>query len=174
LYEVRDASNAALIEPTDCDSPCESWFLGNPIGGCTAICRSPEVTKLAPGEGIETQWSGRYVRRAELPRECNTAMPEENPVTCDLTKRVEPGSFTFSARAGSEYACNDYPGDCSDCEPNASGGCILRGAMVTGNANDARAAVDLDGSYGVSGSAGSANRSAGQVRSVELVFRRRL
>ena len=174
LYEAYDESNTLLAGPDPCGSPCQSWLAGAPIGGCVGICAHSEVTKLGAGERIAIPWSGLYRVEAQLPSACTASqLGAEGPVSCSVQKRVEPGSYTFYANAGSSYRCNDNPNGCGECVPAATGGCILRNAIVTGSDNFAQLLVKLDPGYGISGSAGNANMS-GKPLPIELVFRRPL
>jgi len=172
LFGVRDASNAVVVEPDSCGSPCQSWLAGEPIGGCNSICLPSEVTKLAAGERITIPWSALYRFDTQLPRACDASqLAGEGVPSCSVAKRVEPGSYSFYAAAGSEYACDDNPAGCGECVPGAKGGCVLRNAIVTGADHNAQMLVQLDPGYGISGSAGNANMS-GEPLPVELVFRR--
>jgi len=174
LYEVYDASNALLAGPDPCGSSCQSWLAGEPSGGCTAICLPSEVTQLAAGERIAIPWSGSYRSDVQLPSACNGSQQVgDGPVDCSMEKRVEPGAYEFYAEAGSSYECNDDSNGCGECVPGATGGCVLRNAMVTGAESSAQSLVQLDAGYGISGSAGSANMS-GKPLPIELVFRRPL
>jgi len=174
LYEVRDASDTVVARPDPCGSPCQSWLAGEPIGGCTSICRPSEVTKLDAGESINIQWSGLYRSEAQLPSACNASeLADEAPVSCSVQKRIEPGSYSFYANAGSGYSCNDNAIGCGQCVPGATGGCTLFNAIVTGAELIAQSLIQLDPGYGISGSAGNANMS-GKPLPIELVFRRPL
>lgn|GEM_PF-3146782 len=174
LYEVRDDSNTALAGPDPCGSSCQSWLAGEPSGGCTAICLPSEVTKVDAGERMAIEWSGMYRFEAQLPSACNASqLGGEGPVSCNVEKRVEPGSYTFYASAGSGYSCNDNPSGCGQCDPRATGGCTLRNALVTGVETIAQSLIQLDPGYGISGSTGSADMS-GKPLPIELVFRRPL
>ena len=174
LFEVHDASNAVVAEPDTCGTPCEGWLAGEPIGGCNAICLPSEVTKLDAGERISIPWSALYQFDAQLPSACNTSqLGGGGPVSCSVAKRIEPGSYTFYAVAGSDYACGGNPSGCGECVPGRKGGCVLRNAIVTGADHNTQAFVPLDPGYGISGSAGNANMS-GAPLPIELVFRRPL
>jgi hypothetical protein len=175
LYEVRDASNANLPAPGSCDSPCQGWLAGNPVGGCPTICFPSEVTQLAAGDVLSLPWAGLYQLEAELPNACNAAQQLGGSVTCTVDKRIEPGSYTFYAHAGSGYRCDDtaYGNTgygCGECVPSTTGGCVLHGAIVTGAETSAQLTVQLDPGYGISGSAGSGNPS-GDPLPIEVVFR---
>jgi hypothetical protein len=132
------------------------------------------VTKLDAGERMAIPWSGLYRFEAQLPSACNASrFTGGGAVSCDVARRVEPGSYTFYAHAGSGYSCNEHSNGCGACVPGATGGCTVLDAIVTGPENTAQLPVDLDPGYGISGSAGSSNMS-GAPLPIELVFRRPL
>jgi len=171
LYGVLDASGTTLPNSGICSTPCQGFLDGNPIGGCVGLCLAPEVTRLNPGETLVTQWSGLYAVADQLPHECDASVSSgEGPVSCVVDRRIEPGSYTFVAEAGSDFTCDGSVADCPTCKPGTDG-CTLRGATVSGSNFTAVMPVDLDAQYGIYGSHFGGPFGDGQVSSVELVFR---
>ena len=131
-----------------------------------------------------TTWNGLFSVQGELPAKCvpyDTG--DASTVSCDQAKRVEPGTFTFSARAGSSVDCSQTSaaGACSTCVASPNGGCSTSGALIAGPLHMAQAVVTLDESYGVypaptvspgsnAGNAAPAPGGAAAVRTVELIF----
>lgn len=169
-YEVRDASQSVISERGPCGSSCESWVLGNPVGGCVALCMPTEVTKLAAGETMTTKWYGLSATDTDLPKQCN-ASQLEGTVTCSTNKRVEPGTYTFSSSAGSQLICNGTPNSCPECVPSAGGGCTVSdvGITVAGTELSVKRRVELDATYGIIGSSGGGSNNT-VTKSVALVF----
>jgi hypothetical protein len=131
-----------------------------------------------------TTWDGLFRVQGELPAKC---VPYEtggdSKVSCDQAKRIEPGTFTFSARAGSGVDCSqtNANGACSACVPLPNGGCSASGALIAGPIHTAQAVVTLDESYGVypapdaspgsnAGNAAPAPGGIAAVSTVELIF----
>lgn len=167
LFQVLDASGAVLRPPGRCDTPCQGFLDGNPVGGCTADCPLDQVIKLAPREVRTEIWSGVYLSDVALPRDCN-ASSETSSVTCSVRRRIEPGLYNFVVAAGSEVACDALDDDCGACMPMANGGCSVIGGTVKGDVLNAKTAVNLDASFGVFAE-GSGSQGDG-FRSVDLVF----
>jgi hypothetical protein len=113
-----------------------------------------------------------------LPAGCLTFDPGSE-YGCDQAKRIEPGSYTFHAVAGTQNDCRMTTGSmCTSCTPDPNGGCSTQGALITGPLFEAEATVMLDQSYGFYPNAADAEPSPGSgagpgglpMATVELVF----
>jgi hypothetical protein len=178
-YRIADQHGETLPRPGSCQQSCQDLRRDGPIG-CPTICAYPDSLALQPGEAFYTTWDGLFVTTTELPAQC-LAQPEYG-TSCELSRTIQPGSFTFSARAGRSLECLESPtGDCQACTATGNGGCTTPGSLITGEKLTARATVLLDGSYGVYGSlpapAPALPKPGGDVpgaaayRAVELIFR---
>jgi len=151
LFQVADADGAALPGLGDCRSPCTS-LRQQGVGGCTGICLLPSAVALQPSETLYTTWDGFFRVSGQLPAKC---VPfdsgNETTVACDQAKRIDPGSFLFSARAGSALDCSQTTGagSCTACTPSPNGGCTTSGSLVTGPMHSTQTFVLLNESYGV-------------------------
>jgi hypothetical protein len=173
LFEVSDARGGRLTKPGDCRSPCTGG-----VGGCVALCAQPTAFTLQPGEVLYTTWDGRYEIQTELPQQC---IPTGYPAQCSQALQIRPGSFTFSALAGSTLDCaQTADGSCGSCVPNGNGGCTTPGGLISGLMHKATTTVLLDASYGVYGApspapapadpSGDSPAGAMAFLTVELVF----
>lgn len=151
LFSVADAGGGALPAPSSCTTTCQQLRDVGPIG-CPAICAFPSSVALQPGETLYTSWSGVFTVERELPTQC--ANPDYG-TTCQQTKQVQPGKFTFSAMAGRSVDCKATTGGaCGTCSPggNNAGGCTIPGSLIAGQMLTATTSVLLDYRYGVWGS----------------------
>jgi hypothetical protein len=151
LFRVADASGALLPDLGNCRSACDT-LRKQGAGGCPAICAFPTSVALQPNEVLYTTWNGLFRVQGQLPTQCvpfDTGA--EMQVSCDQAKRIDPGTFTFSARAGSALDCAQTTGTdtCSACTPSPNGGCATPGSLVTGPMHAAQTTVLLNESYGV-------------------------
>ena len=179
LFVVRDASGMAIVQPSNCRLPCEAYMNDHTGAGCPAICAPPQTIRLLPGESLSTQWDGLNQVQRMLPHACDTQhISGEQSPSCDVTQRIEPGNYVFSALAGSAAKCQldvsgaaGSTGDsaCGGCLPNGGGGCTINGAIAGGTKLATEADVLLDGHYGIG--PGGDGSGIGQVQSVELSFR---
>ena len=141
LFSVASANGTALPSPSRCRSAC-----GAAIGGCTAICLYPAAVELAPGASYSTSWDGLFDTNVQLPEACVT--PERGSTSCQQARLIQPGTFSFSARAGSQLDC-DQTGCGSGCQPDGTGNCTTQGALIGGDLRAATTTVQLDASFGV-------------------------
>jgi hypothetical protein len=139
LFSVADASGAALPAPTRCRSACSSES-----GGCVGICLYPAAFALEPGATMSTSWSGLFDVDVELPDACVVGAQR-----CQQSKRIRPGTFTFTALAGSALRCADDQGCDDGCENVAAGVCATNGVLTAGQTRTASATVPLDATFGV-------------------------
>jgi len=150
LFEVADAAGVPLPSLPFCRNSCLGQRTG--IGGCVALCPASAAVALQPNETMYTTWSGLFLVQEQLPAKCaEQDTGSEAKVSCDQAKRIEPGTFTFSARAGSSLVCsNPNPdGTCAACTPSASGGCATPGGLIDGARHTAQTTVVLNENYGV-------------------------
>ncbi len=180
LFEVQNGSGEQLPAPGGCRSTCRAARTNGPAG-CPAICAFPSSIALQPGEVMYTSYSGLYEVQTTLPQQC--VDPSFGVASCSQAKQIQPGTFTFSARAGSSIDCSQTSGMCSSCIASGDGGCTTPGSLINGTMHSATATVLLDSSYGVFGgypapapafpgdpSGGSSSSGAIALRNVELVF----
>lgn len=169
LFTVEDEQGTLLQDPGNCRSRCEDRGL---IGGCPPVCLWPSSLTLEPGEGVTLSWHGLYRVDTELPLECVAEeVGSTVPVPCDQARHIEPGQFTFRARAGTELDCSETIRDeCPACtaNPDAGGGCTRLAGLISGELLEATVTVDLDASYGVG--ATEPTSETGELNPVELVF----
>jgi hypothetical protein len=83
-----------------------------------------------------------------LPQQC---IADFDYAQCSQAKQIQPGTFTFSARAGSSLDCSATSGTCNTCMPTGEGGCTTLDGLISGEMHNATATVFLDSSYGVFG-----------------------
>ena len=182
LFEVADARGGQLPNISRCRSSCAD-LRQEGAAGCIDICLFPLSVALQPGEARATTWDGLFSVPAELPRQCVAFDTDQKTVVCDQAQRIQPGTFTFSARAGTRLDCSQTQGAdaiCPPCTGEGNGGCATPGSLISGDTFTATATVTLDDSYGVYPTAnGSSNPSPGagagpngnpELASVELVF----
>jgi hypothetical protein len=179
VFAVQNGSGAPLPSPGNCRSTCEALRTNGPVG-CPAICAFPSSTVLQPGEVLYTSYSGLYDVQINLPQHC--VDPDYGVAQCSQTKQIQPGTFTFSARAGSSIDCSETTGVCNACMASGGGGCTTPGSLISGKMRSATATVFLDSSYGVFGGYpapapafpgdpdGDSSGAAIALRNVELVF----
>lgn len=161
LFNVTDAAGNLLPSPSFCQLTCQGFINGGGIA-CPAIaCPIGAVLTLQPGEDSLQLWNGLHNEAVLLTPECRPASGES---MCLRVAAVEPGTFTFSATAGSQLACS--VSSCMTCTPSSTGGCTTFGGAVLEPTRSAETKVMLDGSYGLGGPGGG-----GMVRSVEIVFK---
>jgi hypothetical protein len=121
------------------------------------------VITLQPGESALTLWSAIYSENVTLPPICSAKAGQKE---CQRIAGVEPGTYIFTAQAGTGIRClDDAAGSCGSCMQSSNGGCSTYGAVITGPLLQAKIDVQLDGSYGIGGPGGG-----GMVRSVDIVF----
>lgn len=150
LFQVADARGGVLSPLGSCRTAC-STLRKQGAAGCPAICLFPTSVALQPGEIDQTTWDGLYQVPATLPAACVPFDAGEDTVSCDQAKRIQPGSFKFSAQAGTALDCSQTTGadNCSQCMSNANGGCSTPGSLIGGKILTAETTVALDASYGV-------------------------
>lgn len=173
LFLVRDADDRPVNRVDSCRRPCQALD----TGGCTLLCAASRTILLQPDEVLSTSWAGLYGVTRELPASCAEAETEPT-AACQQAKRIEPGTFTFTAVAGTSLTCDQSgsPDGCP-CERSPEGGCVAVGSLIAGDALNAATTVALDEQYGVypapaadpSSGAGAAP-GIGARLSVELVF----
>jgi len=181
LFQVADASGAALPELGDCRSSCEQVMQHGAIGGCPAICRFPSSRTLAPGESTIEVWSGLFSETKTLPQSCIADDIGSEAFQCSLARQIQPGTYTFTSRAGTDVDCTTTTGGpCNPCTPESKGGCTIPGALISGDILDAEAIVDLGPGYGVYESAADpaypgpgngAGAAGGMIATITIVFR---
>jgi hypothetical protein len=150
LFDVKDAGGVPLPSLGDCRSSCQQVRSNGPVG-CPAACAFPSVVTLQPGEIIYTSYDGLYEFQTTLPDACVNPMFGDNQ--CSQARQIQPGTFTFSSRAGSNLDCSQTTGTgrCSACTPTGSGGCTTPASLISGKIHNATTTVVLDASYGVFG-----------------------
>lgn len=177
LFEVADARGGKLPSwGGGCNASCSDLRMHGVIG-CPAICFFPTSIMLQPGEQRFAPWSGLYAVPAVLPAECVPFESGDTSISCQMAKRIVPGTYEFSARAGTSLDCSQTTANsaCSACMSDGQGGCITAGSLITGKILTAKATVDLNQSYGVYGSSADApapggNSGATANQAIELVF----
>ena len=150
LFQVADARGGALPSVGDCRVSCVGVRTQDQ-GGCLDICLYPTSIMLLPGELRFDTWAGLYSVPGELPAECVSFQSDSPTVSCDQAKRIQPGTYTFSARAGTALDCgpSSATGTCAPCVPDGLGGCSASGGLISGKILTAQATVELNQSYGV-------------------------
>jgi hypothetical protein len=162
LFQVHDGRGGALASVPYCQSTCSSLLSGVAIG-CPAIACAISSVTLAPGESTMTLWNALYSETVTLPPACVAKVGQKE---CPRVVSVKPGTYIFTAQAGSAMQClNNDTGGCGGCMPSSSGGCTTYGAVISGPILNAKVDVQLDGSYGIGGPGGG-----GMVRSVDITF----
>jgi hypothetical protein len=167
LFVVEDDTGDPLTDLSGCRTPCDAVMDGNPAG-CPGICLFPQAVTLEPDEGTNVIWSGLRRREVRLPEQC---LPMDEPVlvsTCDFAVQIEPGTFTFTAQAGTELDCLQTTGTCGECMTRGEGGCATS-ATIAGTMLSAEVTVGLDASYGV-GNVANGAIDIGSTLPVEIVF----
>lgn len=160
-FEVTNASGQQLIRPPSCESTCEVTLQGGVVACPPGLCRIASVTVLQPGESTLTLWDGLYTDSVKLPPACQKLA---GATTCDRTTSVKPGTYVFSAQAGSAFVCGVDSG-CTLCTRDEQGDCIIRYGLAAGPFVQGKVVVALDGSYGIGGPGG-----VGMVREVQITF----
>lgn len=163
LFNVESEHGEALTIINDCRVPCESLHSDNPSGGCAALCQQPTLLIMNPGATYPATWSGLEYVGLELPSACSQS---GSAGACDRAHRIRPGTFVFTAEAGTKADCANAP-ECDYC-PLSRDVCGTQGGLVGGATLTATATVALDERYGVYGE----NPTLPPVnpRSVQLVF----
>ncbi len=146
LFSVGSDAGPLGIEGS-CRTSCSALRAGGPVG-CPAICAFPSTVKLLPGETYRTSWDARYFVAIELPAACDAGYGRQ----CSQARVIQPGSFTFTAKAGSSIDCPmAHDARCAPCQPTENGGCTTPGSFIGGTLATAHTNVVLDGSYGIYG-----------------------
>jgi hypothetical protein len=133
---------------------------------------------LAPGEGTIEIWSGLFSEQASPPKSCVPPEWQNEIPSCDMARQIQPGTYTFSAQAGTALDCSMTTGaPCGACMPDGKGGCTTPG-VIAGDIRSAEAVVELGPAYGVYDSAArpgnpapGAGAAPGMIASVNIVFR---
>jgi hypothetical protein len=107
-------------------------------------------------------WSALYTETVSVPPACQN---KSIGVECQRIVRAKPGTYVFSAQAGTSMNCT-VPDlmSCQTCEPSGDGGCSTHPALIAGPLLQAEAKVDLDASYGIGAGPGA------MTRRVEITF----
>jgi hypothetical protein len=166
-FQVADSFGRTVEAPHLCESSCH-MLLAKMVIGCPPLpCIFGGVTTLQPGESMSSQWSALYREERKLPAACQAKAGVE---TCTRIADVTPGTYYFSARAGSGVRCDNMGPDgvasCGSCMPTGTGGCMTYGAVITPPLLEAKVEVQLDGSYGIGGPGGG-----GAARAVVITFK---
>jgi len=177
LFQVAGADGAVLPSLGGCRAPCSAVRKNGGVG-CPDICLFPTSAALQPGELLYTSWDGLFLVQGNLPKKCQVVDEGEPSIVCDQAKRIQPGTFTFSARAGTALDCSQTTGNggCSMCMSDGSGACATPGSLISGTILTAEATVALDARYGVydapsaGSSPGAADAAPIEMLTVELVF----
>jgi len=149
LFEVEDGTGHKLADFGACRSACADVMRQGSVG-CPAVCLFPSAVTLQPDEGTNVLWNGLDLQQTRLSEEC---IPADDPVlstACDRAVQIMPGTFTFTAHAGTELDCLQTTGTCGDCMAQGEGGCATS-ATIGGTILSAQTTVELDASYGVGG-----------------------
>ncbi|HYP90873.1 MAG TPA: hypothetical protein VEQ59_22050 [Polyangiaceae bacterium] len=151
LFDVSSPRGLPLTPLGSCRASCDVVAKQGPIG-CPAACLLPSAITLQPGEAWHTTWDALFAVSVDLPPEC---VAPGGTSQCQQAQRIEPGTFTFTARAGSSLDCDvtTASGSCGACTPAGNGGCTTQGAMIGGSLRSAMTTVQLDSRYGLYGSA---------------------
>lgn len=177
LFKVTNEQGETLEDLGNCRASCEGGRKDG-IAGCPAICLFPASIELKPGEIHSTTWQSLYRVLGTLPPGCVSFDPS-GEYRCDQAKRIDAGTYTFQALAGTQTDCSMTTGGaCASCTPDPQGGCSTQGALVVGRTFAAEATVTLDQSYGFYPSSADAAPSPGSgaapgslnTATVELVF----
>ena len=177
LFGVTTADGVGLAGFASCRFSCTAFQTPGAAIGCSNICIYPSSVALQPGEVKMTGWDGTYSVQRDMPRACAATHSGAGTVSCDQAKRIQPGTYTFLARAGSTLDCSEsgaatYP----MCTSDADGGCSTTGGVIGGNILTATSTVALDARYGVydtrtaGSSPGAADAAPIEMLTVELVF----
>jgi hypothetical protein len=161
LFSVADAAGTLLPFVGFCETTCQQLINGGAISCPAVACPVGSILLLQPGEDSLQLWNGLYNQPMLLAPECRPATSES---MCLRVAAVKPGTFTFTATAGSKLDCSQT--SCMACTPSDTGGCTTFGGVVTGPTLSAETTLQLDGSYGLGGPGGG-----GMVQSVEIVFK---
>jgi hypothetical protein len=129
LFRVEDGARTELPALATCRSSCQAAMTGT-TGSCPLACPIPTTVTLEPGQGVRVPWDGRFAVPQTLPQQCVTSGVSA-PSACVSARQIEPGLFTFSARAGTKRQCLDPSGTCS-CGPSAIGGCSTPTSLISG------------------------------------------
>jgi hypothetical protein len=146
LFQVENDAGIKTFAP-DCRAPCNVVRKEGAVA-CPGICRAPYATALVSGQSLVTSWDALDYVGVKMPKACVVA--PNGAAECVRATRIDPGAFTFSARASSEVSCKDWTatGTCESCPPGSLS-CEIQGAMLTGTLRTASTSVVLDGSFGI-------------------------
>lgn len=161
--------------PIECDFTCaELRDVGYPE--CYGLsCLHPIVVEVMSGESHSVPWNALVLKTRTMPGECIADVGGPmNAIVCDQARRMQPGTFTFGARAGTELDCSQSadPVSCNICLPSAASGCSHSPGNIGGEFLNAEVTVKLDESYGVTADAAGPrpDQDPGSIKPVEIVF----
>jgi hypothetical protein len=131
------ADGSALPQgASGCGYTCEQ--LQTRPAACPADCALPPVVRVDPGGSYQLSWSGSYVEPASMPKSCYFEPSYAGP-GCERRIVAPAGDYTLTASAWPQTTCVD---NSCDCQPDASGSCVMQGfAGVGGTATQASAVV---------------------------------
>lgn len=127
LFQVEDGARHVLPSLDGCHTSCQQLMQTGPVA-CPLACAAPSTITLAPGQGVDVPWDGRFAVPQTLPANC---MPpaSTSPGACVQAQQIEAAVFTFSAQAGTQRQCLN--GTCN-CVANANGTCTSAASTITG------------------------------------------
>ncbi len=177
LFSLADQAGTPVPWFRDgCSSTC-AGLRDQGFTACPTICLSSSVFEIAPGGAHFIAWDTLVLEQLVLPAECVTHGygPEED-TECVQPRRIQPGTFTFGAQAGTQVDCSDsFSPDCGTCSDGSADGCVYSGGRVAGEELVAEVTVDLDASYGIvaedqmQGDA-APSPGSGAIYGIEIVF----
>jgi hypothetical protein len=169
-FSVKDENGVALAPLSGCRSPCDVVAESGDLA-CPDICVAPFAIFLSPGATYHTSWSGLYADALRMPKEC---LSPRGSSECERASIIQPGRFTFAARAASAIDCTQTGGgSCASC-PAGVDVCNISGALISGELRNTSTSALLDAEYGVFPSSRPQRAPADPsppTRSVELVFK---
>jgi len=127
LFQVEDGARQVLPSLDGCHTSCQQLMQTGPTV-CPLACVAPSTITLAPGQGVDVPWDGRFGVPQTLPAQCMPATVTASG-SCVQAQHVEPAAFTFSAQAGTQRQC--LSGTCN-CVANANGTCTSASSTITG------------------------------------------
>ncbi|MDF3064759.1 MAG: hypothetical protein K0R38_360 [Polyangiaceae bacterium] len=128
-FEVRDGTRALLPALEKCQSTCQQLMQSGPTT-CALACAAPSTIALQPGETLKVPWDGRFGVPQTLPATCASAAAQGTSA-CVQAAHIDANVFTFAAHAGTAVQCLAGAAGCT-CAPNANGGCIAPGSVMSG------------------------------------------
>jgi len=172
LFSVKDQNGGALAPLSSCRTPCDVAAELGTQPPCLGPCFTPDAISLQPGSSYTTSWSGLYADVVDLPGRCVSA--PQGSKRCERASVIQPGTFTFSAYAGSALDCSQAPAPtCGACPPDVEP-CPIPGGLVSGELRIVSTTVQLDAEYGVFPTSRPQREPApdgdGSLRAVEIVF----